>query len=360
MKKILLSLMAVVLTVSLPTSVVGDVLTIEGEEEGEEIVFEKMDVSNDKTKQIVNTEQPKKVVISHDPIDQEKKQALVIPHSTNIFRGWQYVADIVMLNADPSCDYTIFVNGKIVEGNRLRFSVAHLGRCTFEGYILETNKKGKSVKYPFAGEYYGMEPHIDVLNEMDVLFAGVVNKLNISVPGEASSNISVDITNATFGNIGSHFDVTPTTPHSLCQVSVFVKIDEKQVCMGTKRFRVLPLPRPDASLRLESGNMFNGGKIGKEDLVNVKDVATMLTDWSDLSKMLDVKNLYTILNFDMKFFNPKSGVEVLHSESNEITGKMREKINSLSSGAQFYVTNVKVKSLDGNTHVLPPLEVIVK
>lgn len=312
--------------------------------------YEEVDDPDDSGVQTVVPPADKKIP---EPLpDYSKRQAVVIAKNTMVWRGEKYVADVVMLNPDPKCTYTTFLNEKKLVNGRYSVSARSVGNFRSSGYVLETDKKGATKKYPFTVEYLVTEP-VAVITSNDVLFAGVLNSVNVSVPGFSSSDIKLEVSNAMIFKRASGFDIRPQFPGRPCVVSVSVRRGDEILCVCHKAYRVLTLPHPVASFDLASMR-FEGGKIDKDTLLTVKKVSAYL----DFELHKDAR--YAVLGFDMKFSDGNGGFKVLHSNSDSVTDSMLEEMKKAESGTTFFVTNVSVKAPDLRKLKLSPMEVVVR
>ncbi|MBO4331619.1 MAG: hypothetical protein J5875_00445 [Paludibacteraceae bacterium] len=311
-----------------------------------------VDDPNDNFGQIVATPSNEKI---HEPLpDYTERQAVVIAKNSMVWRGEKYVADVVMLNPDPKCTYTTFLNEEKLVNGRYSVSARSVGNFRSSGYVLETDKKGATKKYPFTVEYLVTEP-VAVISSNNVLFAGVLNSVNVSVPGVPISDLRIEFSNVSMSKrtSGSGFDIKPEKPSLPCIISVYARRGDEMLFVCSKEFRTLPLPRPSAFFNLGSGR-FGGGFIDKDSLLTVQKVAAYLD--SDLIE--DVR--YVVLGFDMKFADGKGSFKVLHSDSESFTAPMLKEMKKARSGTTFFVTGVKVKSPDHAMYTLSPIEVVVK
>ena len=311
-----------------------------------------VDDVSDNFRQTVATPSNEKI---HEPLpDYSKKQAVVITKCTSVPRGSRFEADILMLHADTKCSYKVYVAGVEVPDGRYSVKCQAVGKKTCKGFIVETDKNGRTKEFPFSFEYAVTEPVAIVTpKESGVLFAGVFNTVDVLVPGFSSSDIKLEVSNAVVLRKPSWFDIKPLIPGRPCIVSVFVRSGDEFLCMCNKEFRTLPLPRPSASLDLATMR-FDGGKIDKDSLLAVQKVAAYLD--SDLIE--DVR--YVVLGFDMKFADGKGSFKVLHSDSESFTAPMLKEMKKARSGTTFFVTGVKVKSPDHAMYTLSPIEVVVR
>lgn len=297
-----------------------------------------------------------------------EKHAVVIAQKTSVLKGETYEADIVMLNPNSKYKYTIFVNDEEFEGSRCKYkdTCSTVGSHTYKGYILETDEKGRNEQYPFIIEFsVGKKPEVNISTKggIDVVFCGVFNNIDISVNGIQSNNLDV-----VFSNIEQEektakgYKIKPLKYNMPCDVTVYTKKDGKKRLIGRKTFRTISLPYPIISLEPNSRKVnFHGGIIEKELLLSLENLSAVAPSIiTDLDP--DFSNIrYQVRKFDMKFFNSKGEVEILHSNSCKFTDQMIEKIKKIESGTSFYVTNIMVISQDARGHLLPQtIEIIVK
>lgn len=295
------------------------------------------------------------------PIDHFTKCPVVVAKKSILLRGERYVADVVMVNADPTSTYTVYIRDEKIEGNRISFICNSVGTKHIGGYVLEEQKKGKRLSYPFSMEYAVTEPGIEIsTNKTDILYAGVpsiisIRESNVFAPIEASiDGASTRVISEREG--WGEYEITPDTLSDKCNVHVITRdgYDNKRILIGGKLFGVIPLPRPTAYIRISSEEEFNGGLIEKKRILSANEVFARM-DEKNLSN-LEVN----VLSFDMKFFGNGGSSKILHSKSGEITEQMRKEIGNLKSGATFLVTNISVKTPDERIRMLSPIELIIK
>lgn len=291
------------------------------------------------------------------PFDYTKKQAVVVAKRSTILRGQKYEADIIMLNRDASCTYKTYVNDKLVENDRYSFYGRTIGKQKYSGYILETDKKGNTKQYPFKCEYQVAEPFATISNsKMDVFYAGTSNHIEIMVPGFSMSDLTISVSNtAAMSRTPTGWNIKPIRNDVECVVAVSAKIDGKVNVIARKAFHVIPLPTPKAFLS-DSENAYADGIIAKDTLVAAKKI---VANCEEKSLFADEPRFF-ILGFDLKCYNSKAKPSSFHSDSDEITDKMRDALNKLKKGDMVYVTNIVAKGADGKMRKLSPIEVIIK
>ncbi len=291
------------------------------------------------------------------PFDYTKKQAIVVAKRSTILRGQKYEADIIMMNRDANCTYKTYVHDKLFENDRYSFYGATVGKYKYSGYILETDKKGNVKQFPFKCEYQVAEPFVEISNsKMDVFYAGTTNHIEIMAPGFSMSDLSINASNAAaMSRTPKGWNIKPIHNAVECVVAVSAKIDGKVCIIARKAFHVIPLPTPKAFLS-DSENAYADCIIAKDTLVAAKKVVANCEDTALFAK----KPLYSIQKFDLKCYNSKGKASSFHSDSDEITDKMRDALNKLKKGDTVYVTNIVAKGADGVERKLSPIELIIK
>lgn len=291
------------------------------------------------------------------PFDYTKKQAIVVAKRSTILRGQKYEADIIMMNRDANCNYKTYVHDKLVENGRYSFYGCAVGKHKYCGYILETDKKGNTKQYPFKCEYQVAEPFATISNsKMDVFYAGTSNHIEIMAPGFSMSDLSINASNAAaMSRTPKGWNIKPIRNAAECVVAVSAKLDGKVYIIDRKAFHVIPLPTPKAFLS-DSENTYADGMIAKDTLVAAKKIVANFEDTTLFAK----NPHYSILKFDLKCYNNNGKPSSFHSDSDEITDKMRNALNKLKKGDTVYVTNIVAGGDDGVERKLSPIEFIVK
>ena len=285
-----------------------------------------------------------------------KMSAIAVANSGYVLRGGRYEAKIILAALDSTKKPDIYIGGqKLNEDGKYVVNCSSVGNKTYSGYISVKQKDGSEKKYDFKGEYTVGEPTATISPDMlNVVYAGYPNPISVSVPGVAMSDVSVTFTNCAQNKKGDGtYIITPSKPGANCDVNVTAKIDGKVQKMGSKSFRILPLPPPLAFLKGPNGGLFGGGAIKKGQLAQATEVVAELN--SDLLK--NVK--YTVQKFDMKFFDSMGGIKVLTGNGGRITDQQKQAIKGLTVGKLFYISGTLAKGPDGKIHKLPAVEVAI-
>lgn len=110
--------------------------------------------------------------------------------------------------------------------------------------------------------------------------------------------------------------------------------------MGVKEFRVKRIPKPV----LKIGNNGTGATVGKSDLTAVAQLRAVMEDFDFQLPALKINSF----NFNVQ----GSGQLDIQGTGNRLTPDMISRINNARRGQKVYITDVTVKTPDGQTHTL--------
>jgi hypothetical protein len=171
---------------------------------------------------------------------------------------------------------------------------------------------------------------------MNVLYMGIPNPIEIAVPGISSDNVTVTATNGTIKMSPKGWEVTPLSTDNLVLniLAYNIKVDEKI-------FRVKPIPAPIA--------VFAGKNIGSVS----KDVLATTTLEAELKDFLwDLK--FEIASFTLTFSKDGFDNEIT-SKGNKLTDEMRSILSDLKRGQSIIFKDIKAMGPDGKLYDLSPL-----
>jgi hypothetical protein len=189
---------------------------------------------------------------------------------------------------------------------------------------------------------------------MNVMYMGIPNPIDVSVPGVGADKIRIRVVNGTFTtgkvkntkgeNFRGNWAVKPNQAGQ--NVLIYVTADAsgggKPTQYGPIDFRVKPLPKPEARF----ANV-NGGKISKNTALAQKGVFAVLPDF-DFNLQWEVTG-FSILYQDRlgDFERPSTG--------SNLTADQREIINRLTRGKYLTIKDIKAKGPDGKINDLSPI-----
>lgn len=196
-------------------------------------------------------------------------RTVVMPKSTFVTQGGEYEADVFLAAFDDTQDPTVTINGQelaaedIVGGvAKVRFPANRVGETTWNGEI-KLVQNGEEKVFPVEGAFNVAPPSVVISpTKMNVLYRGVDNPLEISVPGVDPSNLIVSGTGVKKTGNGYIADVTRNKGGEL-KISVSVKEGDKTTNMGSKLFRVKNLPDAAGSIFGKTDGLMSANLIKK-------------------------------------------------------------------------------------------------
>ncbi len=151
--------------------------------------------------------------------------AFVIPESRYVMRGSPYKAEIVLAAVDTTARPALVIDGKKLDASSTySFVPGKSGAYSYNGYLEMPHPDGTTSKHSFTGDYVVMDPVATVsATLMNVLYAGIDNPVEISVPGLPVSSVSATMTNGTLTRQGDRWVARPSTPGQPAVISVSAK-----------------------------------------------------------------------------------------------------------------------------------------
>ena len=199
-------------------------------------------------------------------------RTVVMPKSTFVTKGDEYEADVFLAAFDDTQNPTVTINGQelseddIVGGvAKVRFPANRVGETTWNGEI-KLVQNGEEKVFPVEGSFNVAPPSVVISpTKMNVLYRGVDNPLEISVPGVNPSNLIVSGAGVKKSGNGYVADVTRNKGGKM-KISVSVRDGDKVANMGSKEFRVKNLPDASGSIfgkteGLMSANLIKKAKV---------------------------------------------------------------------------------------------------
>jgi len=203
-----------------------------------------------------------------------KIEAIVKSNSNYILKGQNYEAEVFIAASDTSVEPEILLTGgrklEVKEGKGIYTATGGaVGFSSWGGVIkLEHPATGEILEYPFKTEYQVGEPSLVVSpTKMNVFYIGVDNPVEISVSGVPEDRIQASISGGGKLSKASSGYIVRVQGGAEANISVTAKMDDgSSRNMGTKKFRVKPVPDPFAKV-----------------LIGQKDVATPIIDGNMLA-----------------------------------------------------------------------------
>jgi gliding motility-associated protein GldM len=165
--------------------------------------------------------------------------------------------------------------------------------------------------------------------KMNVMYKGLDNPIEVSVPGVAPNNISVNCSGASMTGGNGKYVCKPSGGKEVI-ISVSAKsTDGKSTSMGSYKFRVKPVPTP----KITWVNQTDGGMVGASAGAGSPLIPRM--------EDFDFDVYSTITSFEIGF---KLGGDyyVKQCTGNQIPGDVAQKIRGLSRGTTVSFSSVKM------------------
>lgn len=299
-------------------------------------------------------------------------EATVLANSSYVMRGNTYEAEVFIaasdttkqpeilvgdyretVTADGSVSYEMVGDYTKLDVNErgrgiYRASASSIGPKTYRGLIKLQAPDGSEVAYPFEESYNVGAPNVIVSpTAMNVLYVGIDNPIDISVPGYASNLIQASMNNGTIrrGRVEGYRGEWAARPQNIGQtasINVSVNVEGQRMSFPPYEFRVQRIPDPVAK--------FAGMTEGTVD----KNVA------------LAQPGVFAVLEnflFDLEYRVTQFTVSVQQrgfdrsetSNSARLTQEQRTLIESLNRGQKLNIINIRAVAPDETTRRLPPI-----
>jgi hypothetical protein len=187
---------------------------------------------------------------------------------------------------------------------------------------------------------------------MNVMYAGILNPIDVSVPGVSPDKITMRVVNGTSTvekvkdsqgvNFKGTWAVKPDAAGKNVQVIVTADMNGKKVQMPPYDFRVKPLPTPIA--------VFGGkstGTIPRATAAAQQGVFAIMPDF-------DFNLQYQITGYTILFSDNRGDFEEKSTNSN-LTPKQKDMINRLTRGKNLIIKDITALGPDGKTKELSPV-----
>lgn len=296
----------------------------------------------------------------------------VIPNSTYIMQGNEYEARVFVAATDTTQDLEILVGPYTSKTNAdgsvtyemtgsydqlpidesgvgiYRTRAGSVGDRSWGGIIRMKAPDGTMRSYDFKSNYSVGVPNVVVSpTAMNVLYQGIQNPLDISVPGVGSDKLNVRMTNGDikrgkYKNYRGEYVAQPRNIGQNAQIIVSANINGKVQTFPPVEFRVRRLPDPEARFaNMKEGNVLRSVAAAQQVVIAVLENFEF-----DLT--------YTVTGFTVSV-NDKGYEITADSNSNRITNKQKELIGNLRAGQKLIIEKIKAVGPDGRTRDLNPI-----
>jgi|LSQX01.3.fsa_nt_gb gliding motility-associated protein GldM len=280
-----------------------------------------------------------------------KLGARVIPKSSVVLQGDEYLAEVFLAAEDTTQQPEIIINSRpyeVKDGKATyRINTNEPGTFKWSGLIKYKTPAGVIKNYPFSQEYQVTRPSVTMsATRMNVFYRGLDNPFDVGGGGIPHENLEVTMTNGQVVKSGNAFVIKPNELDELGRrttVSVYAVIGNERRLMGTTKWRVKKVPDPVAQV---AGH--GGGTIRKERLLVEDGVMAVLEDFD-----FDFK--YTVTQFNVQVSGAGGYVSVWESNNNRFTNEQKEQFRRLTPNSLVYIANIKARGDDGEVRDLDPI-----
>ena len=288
-----------------------------------------------------------------------KLDAIVIPTTSNyVTMGSDYEAR-VFISATDSTQFPVITVGDsklpLDETGKGIYKVhaSSTGPKKWGGIIALKAPDGSIKNYPFESSYVVGEPNVIVSpTAMNVMYYGINNPIDVSVPGIGPDKLKIKVVNGSFSTEkvkksgGEYFKgawaVKPNAVGQNVQVIVTADINGKPVQYAPYDFRVKSIPLPVAIFANKST-----GTVPRATAAAQQGVFAILPDF-------DFDLQYTVTGFTVLYSDKGSDFEESSSNSN-LTAKQKDLIGRLTRGKNLIIKDIKALGPDGRTKELQPV-----
>jgi len=295
----------------------------------------------------------------------------IIPNTTYVMQGNDYEARVFVAaidstqapevyvgsyapkkNADGTTVYDAGGNQPLPTDNSgagiYKVRATSVGEKSWGGFINIKDPSGATHSYPFNAKYSVGLPNVVVSpTAMNVLYQGIDNPIDISVPGIGSDKLTARMTNGdikkgTLKNYRGEWIAQPKVVGEKALVTVSANIDGKVQSFPPVEFRVRKIPDPVAKFAgLSEGNLS-------------RSVAAVQQVVSAVLENFEFDLTYTITGFTVSV-NDKGFDITEQSTNNKLTDKQKGLIGNLRAGQKLYIEKITAVGPDGRTRNLSPI-----
>ena len=231
---------------------------------------------------------------------------------------------------------------------KLNMAGSAIGNRKYTGVMRVKNTDGVYKFFPFEGEYQVAQKTAVVSPKMmNVLYIGLDNPLDISVPGVAQSDINASfngngtIIKGTDGTYAANVTVPGPT-----KVVVKAKINGRELVMGEQTFRVKRVPDPVTTV----DGVYEGGKIRKGKISSGRGCVALVKNFEYVTK-------FTVLSFDFIYRSKKDGNNIPVSNIGPgFNDHIKEILTKrVQAGDAIFLDEIIVKGPGGDKRKINPI-----
>lgn len=290
--------------------------------------------------------------------------ATVIPSSNIVFKGGEFNAEVFLAASDTTQKPNIYLcryDSSLTKSGTWEYNAVgtktdipvskngrghyvtkptQLGNVNWSGLIEIKAPDGSIVRKPFKHSYSVLEPNVVIApTKMNVLYLGVDNPVEISIPGVSPNKVSATISKGSIkpDRSSGGYLVQPGTGVPNCQISVYAEMENrKKVLMGSKLFRIKRVPPPNPKV------------IGIDrKIVERNQLAASLGLIAEMPQDFEFELTYKVVSFKLSA-TVGGFLQEREANSSRFTDDQRKLMNNLRSGSQVAFTDIKAVGPSGD------------
>jgi gliding motility-associated protein GldM len=228
------------------------------------------------------------------------------------------------------------------------------GVMTYEGVINMKTPKGTFMQFPFESQYIVARPSATAsADKMNVMYAGLVNPITVSVPGVPNEKVRVTCDNGTLTPLGGgKYNVTAPVAGRLCKINISAETDSGSVRpMGVMEFRVKQLPAPLVYPSGATPNRTSASSLA----TSLGLVCTYGPDFNFDAKANVVSYSLDVVGPGGQFLFSKEGIT-----GNQIPQGGKDALKNARRGTKVYFYAINAVGADGNRVKSPDCTYIIQ
>jgi gliding motility-associated protein GldM len=283
---------------------------------------------------------------------------IISANTSAVLTGQTYDANIILGAYDSKSNYKMTVNGApivVKDGvGRYRAMSNSPGEYTYKVGINWPRPGGENSLLEAEGKYFVFAPMAVIsADQLNVLYVGLDNPISVAVGGVEPSKVKVSIADTSVklieqGN-GRYLVQIPMRKSNEVTASVVVKLNDRLVPMGSKKFKIRNLPKPS----------FRAGNISFNGLVSLSALKIQSTANAVLEEFVFEGVKFTIKSYTFTSIDSSGNKKEVVSNSASLL-PIKEILNSLKAGDSIFFNNIHAIGPGGNEIVLDNANAVLK
>lgn len=232
--------------------------------------------------------------------------------------------------------------------------------------LIETKHLQSAELQQIKNSYYELQEQIQIEQEknnimnssmatiygvnMNVVYRGINNKVNITIPGIQEDKLSVVCEGGKITKSGKEYVVRPERDGTI-KINVLAEMNGKKVTMGSQEYRVKYLPDPKAFLQYVDQNgmpcTIQDGRLGRRFLKD--DKTTLIASYGE-DELLKA-------NFKITSFSMVTVVGSADSQGGKLSAAQIRLLDRLEGNDYITFKNIRAVGPDGKTRNLGLIQV---